>query len=356
MGLTPRSASACVPRVTENDPQASSKQRKSEAIATGSLPKRIFEFFWRGTALARRREDVARTTERAFALAQRASASGKVAGLALSAAPLEPSSEGIACESYRQSAYWAACALRESRSSSVAASYDESVWSELDDPSLIPNADESTRASLRDLVREASFVQFAELPPEERNRVRVSLQALASGLLAKFGELNTVRAIYRQRARRLGLLVVSLVGIALIGLWIRELREQSRELADGKSWRASSNYGGGCRSPRQDCKEKSGYFFHTAVTDKSPWVEFDLATTQPITRVEVENRRDCCFDRASPLVVEVSVDHQKWQEVARHEGEFESWRTIFPAASARWVRLRVLKTTALHLYRVRIFP
>jgi F5/8 type C domain len=333
--------------VTETDQVARPGQRPSAGPGAGPPPGGVFEFFWRGAALARRREDVARKSERAFAFAQRARTSAKFASLALSSEPREESSEGIACELFRQSAYWAACALAEARSHSVGTTFDESVWDELDD---------STPTELRDLARSASFVRFSELEPEEKNRVRVALQALARNLLVRFGELNTVRAIYGQRIRRLSALVAGIVGIIAVGFWVRDLHEQSKELVDGKSWRISSNYGGGCKSPLQDCKNNFGYFFHTNPNDHDPWVEFDLATTQQISRLEVENRRDCCFDRASPLVFEVSVDHRKWQEVTRHDGEFANWKTTFPPVPARWVRLRVPKTTALHLNKVRIFP
>jgi hypothetical protein len=332
--------------VTENEQQARRAHYTSGGQRLAELPSRVFEFFWRGDALKRRRDEVDRTSERAFLLAQRARATADAADLALSARPQEPLSEAIACELYRQSAFWAACALADGQRHSLGRRYDAAVWALLD---------ETTRCALGGLL-EASFVDFVELPADEQNEARVSLQTLARTLLSKFGDLHTVRAIHQQRLRRLLALASALVCAGLVGLGVEQLREDSRELASGKSWHASSNYGGGCQSPQQDCKGNSGYFFHTMPNDENPSIEFDLVTTQPITRVEVENRKDCCFERASPLVVEVSVDHRTWTQAARHDGEFANWRATFPPIPTRWLRLRVLRTTALHLNRVRVFP
>ena len=71
--------------------------------------------------------------------------------------------------------------------------------------------------------------------------------------------------------------------------------------------------------------------------------------------MRVDNRTDCCSERAVPLIVETSVDHLRWSEAARRIEDFTSWKTAFPARNARWVRLRVPRRTLLHLTGVRIF-
>lgn len=121
-------------------------------------------------------------------------------------------------------------------------------------------------------------------------------------------------------------------------------------------WKASSTYSAekGCESPHQECAE-TRFFFCTDHQD-NPWVEFDLGKSAPVSRIVVKNRTDCggCAERAVPLVVEVSQDRETWKEVARQKDSFVDWKAQFPAEEARWVRLRSLKRTYLHLQQVRI--
>jgi hypothetical protein len=72
--------------------------------------------------------------------------------------------------------------------------------------------------------------------------------------------------------------------------------------------------------------------------------------------VRVRNRRNCCSERAVPLVVEVSTDNEHWLEVTRNEQDFSEWKGSFAPVQARWVRLRVPRKTVLHLRRVRVLP
>ncbi|MFO0650124.1 MAG: discoidin domain-containing protein, partial [Polyangiales bacterium] len=86
----------------------------------------------------------------------------------------------------------------------------------------------------------------------------------------------------------------------------------------------------------------------------SPWVAFDLLTRQTVRTVTVQNRGDCCRERAVPLVVEVSDDGAQWTEVARRDEVFDEWVATFPARTTRRLRLRALHTTSLHLTNVEI--
>ena len=85
-------------------------------------------------------------------------------------------------------------------------------------------------------------------------------------------------------------------------------------LAAGQPFRLSSTFSGwaGCVA-NNGC---SGLMFHTE-TENNPWVEIDLGAPKKVRRVEVVNRGDCCADRATPLVAEVSTDRVTWTQVAR---------------------------------------
>ena len=125
------------------------------------------------------------------------------------------------------------------------------------------------------------------------------------------------------------------------------------DLAAGRPWIASSaamtcmpsagNCGGGALP----------VFFHTTLEDR-PWVRIDLGSVHDVTSVRVQNRQDCCQERATPLVVEVSEDAMGWSPVARRDQVFEEWRAAFPSRRARYVRLRVDRLSVLHLQEVSV--
>jgi hypothetical protein len=158
------------------------------------------------------------------------------------------------------------------------------------------------------------------------------------------------------RVVRLGsvalVLAVMVIGIVNGVAW----NEQRRDLARNASWKTSSTYAaGGCTSPAQSCPESPSYFFHTG-QENNPSIVFDLGRQRGFSKIVVENRLDCCNERAIPLVVEVSTDGRKWKQVARRNETFTSWRAKFPSVRARWVRLSAKGFAMLHLSRVRILP
>jgi hypothetical protein len=121
----------------------------------------------------------------------------------------------------------------------------------------------------------------------------------------------------------------------------------------GKTWRASSAYGGYVASGTKQAAYKDGAFFCTN-EDVEPWWTIDLRRATAIESLTVVNRADCCIERAPPLVVELSTDGKNWKEVARTNEAFRTWRPSFGPTKARHVRLRSLRRTFLHLHDVRI--
>lgn len=95
-----------------------------------------------------------------------------------------------------------------------------------------------------------------------------------------------------------------------------------------------------------------GVLFHTA-QQQDPWIEIDLGEMREIHAVDVENRLDCCGDRAVPLVLELAGDDRAFREADRLDGPFQR-ATLRPAGSpqARYVRLRVEALTMFHLSEV----
>ncbi len=148
----------------------------------------------------------------------------------------------------------------------------------------------------------------------------------------------------RRSARALGIAAVALVVVLLVGLAVRSFRPPN--LVPNAAMKLSSQL--------YECKnaECGSAFFHTANEEK-PWVLFDFGKEKRLHSIDVTNRKDCCYDRAVPLVVETSNDEKSWSAQARTEQPFVTWSAVL-AGRARFVRLRVDKTSYLHLTSVEI--
>ena len=77
-------------------------------------------------------------------------------------------------------------------------------------------------------------------------------------------------------------------------------------------------------------------------------------TDKPVRSVITYNRWDCCVERAVPLVLELSLDGERYWEAATRRDPFYVWSATFAAQRARYVRLRVIGPSTLHLTRVEI--
>lgn len=162
-------------------------------------------------------------------------------------------------------------------------------------------------------------------------------------------------AVYRSLSRwALALLVATVVAVAVVPLAPRVLW---RDLARGKPWRASSTFAE-CHREKVTCGSgKTVAFFHTN-DEYQPWVEIDLGAPTRFSEVVVFNRRDgdrFVLDRAVPLILEVGDDQQTWRELAQQGKSFSVWKPRFDPTTARYVRLRSPRTTALHLDAVEIY-
>jgi hypothetical protein len=149
-------------------------------------------------------------------------------------------------------------------------------------------------------------------------------------------------------------LVLFVVALALILSTHLDRVRKGPDLLRGRAWRTSSTQYL-CDPGHFTCGwARSAIFFHTRL-DTSPWIDFDLGTTQFFNQLTVVNREDCCSERAVPLVFEVSDDREHWRAVAHHDEPFRDWDARFSPVRARYVRLRVARRSALHLVRVSLY-
>lgn len=168
-----------------------------------------------------------------------------------------------------------------------------------------------------------ALIAEAEAPERERRRLALGRQTRAAVLVG--GSIALVAAVAGGAA----------------------LATRAPDLAESSPYRLSSTL--------RDCKMGGcgGAFFHTAQQD-GPWIEYDLGRAVDLRSVAVENRTDCCKERAAPLLVEVSKDQKAWTTVAKRDDSFTRWESPIRGHSARFVRLRVPRPSMLHLNDVEI--
>jgi hypothetical protein len=196
------------------------------------------------------------------------------------------------------------------------------------------------------------------LDEADESKPSVSAQHALLVLNALIESLHSAdHAIARLRWRRIGIVASALLFVASLAIAIALLISppEGPDLAVGKPWQASSFYPGYTASGLKPTKPTEGAFFCTG-EDTSPWWSVDLLKPTAVGSVTLVNRGDCCIERATPLVVELSNDGVKWREVARRDDSFRTWRPSFKATKTRYLRLRSLRRTYLHLKDVRVHP
>ncbi|HYO93888.1 MAG TPA: discoidin domain-containing protein [Polyangiaceae bacterium] len=274
--------------------------------------------------------------------------------------------DALLCDLYRQSAYWALLALTTPPLAPATTLDAEGAGLVPDPATLFSSSDAALllraaggREALLTIERifmSGTFDQIAEWDREQQAASLWDLRRFARALLLEASADSEARRRSRVvRWLRVGVVVGLLVLCAGgVFLWMAA-REQRLDLARGRVWRTSSVGAQGCRPPLQECDEAHGFFFHTE-DEKAPWIEIDLGKPTSFSSVRVVNRLDCCQARATPLVVEVSDNQATWRELAGQASTFKSWKATFPAARGRYVRVRAVKKTILHLAQVRVLP
>lgn len=222
--------------------------------------------------------------------------------------------------------------------------------------------DEPLRAQVaRALPQSVSFERLGQLVTEPSNiddvegnlRVRSAeaeaLAAVARALLevARAPERRLHQA-FVQRYLRISVTILLLVLAVILCAEAVAFFVRGPNLAEGKSWRASSAYAGFSPEAGVCDGNRTRIFFHTN-REQDPWVELDLGEPTLIERVDVRNRRDCCRDRSFPLAIEASLDGQNWQELGRQTEPFSEWTLEFAPTKTRYVRAKALKRTFFHL-------
>lgn len=309
---------------------------------------RLWSWLWQGDAVAKSRRRIAAKSARRSRLERYASTAAEVGDHALR--PVTPLRSGpgdaVAATLYARSIRASVEALREDHEPGT-----EAAWMRL------------LERQLRGRIPTERVLELAEGPaPAEHGVDETSTWGMQAGDLGEVARalLSIVREAELEERKALSrrVLRLSFGFLALLAFGIGSASLISRvaagpDLAEGKTWRASSYYSGFSPEAGICDGRRTEIFFHTN-RENQPWVEIDLGQPTEVERVDIQNRRDCCRDRAFPLAVEGSLDGEEWQELARRTQPFSKWIARFPPTTVRYVRVKALKRTYFHLESVEV--
>jgi F5/8 type C domain-containing protein len=262
--------------------------------------------------------------------------------------PRHGSGAAQAAELFRQALHWALAASTPPNQST----------SEQNDTLLaqaLADAEQLSSAQ-RLLSLDEPFVFFAGLGPAEQRKTALFLRQCAVRVL-QIQEAPRQAVLRLQALRWVRLSIVPLLALC-IGLTVVALLPEKLDLARDKPWTTSSVYVK-CEPEKGLCANvRTLIKFHT-LADASPWFEIDLGAPTRFSSLTVRNRSDGNggeSERAVPLIVEVSNDHQTYTEVAQRKTNFSVWKPDVGQQEARYVRLRVPRQTYLHLEDIKVHP
>lgn len=200
------------------------------------------------------------------------------------------------------------------------------------------------------------FVTDAAAAVERRSTEVLALRTLHTELLGVVEEPARLHDLARRLpVLRITRLIVALAAAASFGPSVLGWLTAPRNLARSAEWTTSSS-AFTCRPSHHECGGgRTDIFFHTN-SETNPWLRYDLGSAKSVSGLTIVNRQDSLQARAVPLVVEVGDDGSSFREVARQTTAFSTWEPRFEPVTARYVRLRVDATSALHLERVEVHP
>jgi len=167
-----------------------------------------------------------------------------------------------------------------------------------------------------------------------------------------------IRPLKRALLRRILLTVVGAVVICGAGLLVALSIPSARawlfppDLGRTAQWRVTSAMGGNGKTG-VGAGSDAPIFFHT-VQENNPHIDLDFGKVVSVRRVVIENRSDCCGERALPLNVEV-MEADGPRLLCQRRSPFQSWTCNTGGVRTRTLRIRRPGPTMLHLRRIEVY-
>ncbi len=195
-----------------------------------------------------------------------------------------------------------------------------------------------------------------DVSPEETNRVlALGRDAHQRALTSLEATLVEAESLTRRWQLTVATFAVCIALSAAIGGVLVGKQFLPEDLAAGKPFTLSSKWAD-CHPDQNECGNyPTRIAFHT-LPEASPWYQVDLGAPTTFSGATIVNRQDMAMPLALPLVLEASDDGKKFKELARRTESFVTWSPNFPAQTARYFRVRVDRTSTLHLEAVRVHP
>jgi hypothetical protein len=312
--------------------------------------RRFWEWIWRGRALkeAQLVDDAALDR----ALVRQAIEAVELADRLITRVLVLRSGSGMgsALILYRDALLLSAAAVREEGAVATGGPSDDAtrVHRIIERVTVVPDS----KASTAQMLLASDSVTIGRLTEEERGAQARWARVLLHEVLDIVNAKQERRArVLAQRISRTGLFVMLLLGLGAGTMILASRLTRPQNLLEHSTHHASSAYPGFSLESGMCDGKQTHLLFHTTQED-NPFVEFDMGKVQHLRHVQIVNRQDCCDERALPLVIETSVDGKRFQEVLRKTTPFKKLDADIRPVSARFLKIRALKKTWLHLERV----
>ena len=132
------------------------------------------------------------------------------------------------------------------------------------------------------------------------------------------------------------------------------------DLGSTARWTTSSQYpntaqqGLGTASPKNNTGAADPPFFFHTLDQQDPYIDLEFERPVRVRRVLIENRSDCCEERALPLNVEIPGASSP-RILCQRRSPFEVWTCSVKDVTTRRLRIRHPGKAMFHLRRIEVY-
>lgn len=168
-------------------------------------------------------------------------------------------------------------------------------------------------------------------------------------------EVSVARAAPHRRLARWAAATVGILSLVGLLIWALSPGFRTNSLASGKKVSVSSTILAFNPSPQLLVDgDRANLGIHSDCS-AGQFAVIDLEKVEPIHRIVVFNRADCCKERAVPLEVLLSRDGTNYQSVGTRTAVFDEWELSVNAAPGRYVKLLHPGAGCFHLAEVEVY-